>query len=382
MSEIAVVGGGPAGLRVAERTASAGHETVVLEKKKVIGKPVQCAGIVSPRFVSLADTESVLSRPNKAIIHPPDGEELTIEAKHDQAVIIDRAQFDREMAERAIRAGADIKLGAAVKRVKSYADGRRELHFTRDGETNTIKSKVVIGADGPASVVRASEDFPSPEEILPAVQAVVAEEERNVHIHVGENIAPGFFLWEVPYRTGKLVGLASTDGRTYQHLMDFLRSKGLDKKVIGFLSGTIPIGDMVESVEDGLMLVGDSACQVKPMSGGGLYFGMKAADICSEVAVEALDEDDTSKKRLNGYHERWQDEIGKNIRKGLRARKIFKGLSDEDLDSVIETLQKEKARRVIEDEGDIDRPSRLVRPLLKAAPELLKLTGPVLKSFF
>ncbi len=382
LSEVAVIGGGPAGLRVAERTASAGLETVVLEKRAVVGKPVECAGIVSPRILSITGTESLIAEPEGAVVHSPDGKKLEFEAKNDQAVIIDRAQFDKELAEKAIKAGAEIKLGTAVKKLEKTGSAGRKVHISYDGRKKILNPKVVIGADGPGSLVRRSEDFPSPDEVLPAVQAVVAAKEENVHIHLGKDVAPGFFLWEVPYRSGKLIGLASNDGRTYQHLMDFLRSKGLENKVIGFLSGTIPLGNLLESVKDDLMLVGDSACHVKPMSGGGLYFGIKAADICAEVLVDALEEDDTSEENLKEYHERWQEEIGKNIRKGMRTRNVFKQLTDKDLDSLIEVLQKEKAKRVIEEKGDIDHPSRLVKPLLKVSPELLKFTGPVIKSLF
>ncbi len=382
MIDVAVVGGGPVGLRIAGRAASKGHEVTVLEKNKVIGKPVQCAGIVSPRVISFTDTDSVISEPEKAIVHSPSGNELTIRAKNDQAVIIDRARFDRELAEKAVRAGAKVELNATVKRLEKKDNGERKIYFSKGGTGKTLTPKIVIGADGPGSIVRKSEDFPSPKEVLPAVQAIVGEEEKDVHINLGNDLAPGFFLWEVPYSTGKLVGLASNDGKTFEHLMNFLRSKGLENKIMGFLSGTIPLGVMVESVKSGLLLVGDSACQIKPMSGGGIYFGLKAADICSQVVLDALDKDDTSKRRLSEYHERWWDDVGKNIRRGMRARKVFKNLSDKDLDTLIDILQKDKAKRVIEEKGDIDNPSSLVKPLLKTSPELLKLTGPLIKSLF
>ncbi len=380
--EIAVIGAGPAGLRVAERTASAGYETVVLEKKSVIGKPVQCAGIVSPRVISLTETNSGVTKPKKAIIHSPSGNELVIKAKNDQAIIIDRAQFDRELADKAIRAGAEIKLASPVKKIKKSSGCGKKIYFSHNGQKKTISPDVIVGADGPGSIVRRSEKLPSPDKIMPAVQALVPDEGKDVHIHLGKNVAPGFFLWDIPSRTGRLIGLASSDGNTFQYLQNFLRSKGLEKKVIAYLSGTIPLGDMGESVKDDLMLVGDSACHVKPMSGGGIYFGLKAADMCSDVLINAIEENDTSKERLKEYHEHWHNDIGKNIMRGMRARPIFENLSDEDLDKMIQMFQKERTRKVIEEMGDIDNPSRLIKPLLKASPDLLKFTGPVIKSFF
>jgi len=380
LTEVVIVGAGPIGLRVAMNTAKAGYETVVLEKDAVIGKPVQCAGLVSPRVVELTGTKSVIEKPKKAVINPPSGESLTIEAKREKAVVIDRAKFDREMAMKAVKAGADIRLKSAVE--KTTYDEKREVEYVREGKKEIIKADVVIGADGPTSIVRRTADFPSPKEVLPAVQAVVPSNDNSVQIHIGSKTAPGFFLYEVPFTTGKLIGLATDDGNTYNHLMDFLKSKGLDNRVITYLSGTIPLGNLESSVDDGLCLVGDSACQVKPLSGGGIFLGIKAADICSDVVLNALEEGDLSKGRLREYHERWQRDIGKQISREMKIRKIFKNLSDKEIDELISILKRDESRRVIEKEGDIDFHSALLKPLIKTAPELIKFTGPVIKSLF
>jgi len=380
LNEVVVVGAGPVGLRVAKNTARAGYETVVLEKDAVIGKPVQCAGLVSPRVVELTGTDSVIKKPEKAVINPPSGESLYIEAKTEKAVVIDRAKFDREMAMEAAKAGADIRLKSSVK--KTTYDGKREVEYVREGRKETMKAELVIGADGPTSIVRRTSGLPSPEEILPAVQAVVPSNDNLVQIHIGSEIAPGFFLYEVPFSTGKLIGLATDDGSTYKHLMEFLKSKDLDDKVITFLSGSIPLGNIKNSVDDGLCLVGDSASQVKPLSGGGIYLGIKAADICSDVVINALEEGDLSKERLKEYHDKWQRDIGKQISRGMKIRKVFKNLSDKDMDGLISILRKDRTKRVIEEKGDIDFHSALLKPLIKTAPELLKFTGPVIKSLF
>lgn len=380
LTEIAIVGGGPIGLRVAERTASAGYETTVLENKSVIGKPVQCAGLVSPRVISLTKTDHVIHRPEEAVINSPSGKKLILKNEPEKAVVIDRANFDRELAEKAIKAGATIKLRKPVKKIEYKKD--RKLYIGDRGKKRTLEPQIIVGADGPSSIVRESGDFPSPEKLLPAIQVVVASKDRSVQIHLGDELATDFFLWEVPYRSGKLIGLAGEDKNIYRSLKKFLRHKGIEDKVISFLSGTIPLGNMTKSVDDGVLLVGDAASQVKPMSGGGLYYGLKAADICSDVIIDALDEDDNSRERLSEYHERWQKEVGEYISKGMKARKIFNFLSDKDLDKLIETLSKKEARRVIEEKGDIDHPSNLVKPLLKASPELSKFIGPVIKSLF
>ncbi len=74
--------------------------------------------------------------------------------------------------------------------------------------------------------------------------------------------------------------------------------------------------------------------------------------------------------------------LEKRISRGMKIRKVFKNLSDEDIDELIRILKKDKTKRVIEEKGDIDFHSALFKPLFKTAPELLKFTGPVIKSLF
>jgi len=109
---------------------------------------------------------------------------------------------------------------------------------------------------------------------------------------------------------------------------------------------------------------------------------LKAADICSDVVMDALEEGDLSANRLKEYHERWQQDIGNRISRGMKIREVFRNFSDDEIDELISILKKEKPKRVIEEKGDIDRHSALLKPLLKSAPELLKFTGPVIKSLF
>ena len=83
------------------------------------------------------------------------------------------------------------------------------------------------------------------------------------------------------------------------------------------------------------LLVGDAASHVKPISGGGLYLGLIAADICAAVAVEAIQEKDFSERFLSRYQERWEKAIGDEIYCGLKHRDVFLSLTDNDMDKII-----------------------------------------------
>lgn len=378
--EIAVIGGGPAGSRVAQQTAEAGFETVIFEKGRSIGKPVRCAGLVSPRVVAMTGTESVIKEGRKAVIHPPEGEPLTLETGEPKAYVIDRAKFDREMAEKAVDMGAELELGAKVIDT-SYQDDRM-ITYRKSGRLVKTRADLVIGADGPTSIIRKSAGLPGPEELLVGIQSIIAKRSREIHIFLGKEISPDFFGWELPHPSGTLVGVASSDGKAYGHLKRLIKKRGYENKITGYSAGTIPLGRIENSVKDGLMLVGDAVCQVKPLSGGGLFPGLRSADICAEVAIDSMKENDTSEERLQEYHKRWQKDVGSEISKGMWMRKIFKGITDPEMSEMINALKNEKVKNVIEKVGDIDYPSTLAKPVLKASPKLIKFAGPMIKNIF
>ncbi len=376
-----VVGGGPVGTRVARQSGEAGYETLVLEEHNTIGTPMQCAGLVSPRVIEMTGTKSSVLRSSKATIHPPDGEPLVLDAGEARAAVLDRKKFDREMADKAVKEGVEIRLGCRVTSSR-LENGRRKVFYEHRGEHHEIEARIVVGADGPTSVIRRGAGFDGPAYLLAGIQALVGYETEEMHIYLGQDVAPGFFAWRMPHPDGTLIGAATEDGQAFDHLMRLLRQKGWESKIISYFAGTIPLGRLKNIVDDGLMLVGDAACQVKPLSGGGLYTGLTAADICARTIIDAFENGDTSREFLSRYDDSWQDELGNEISKGLWLRKIFKTLTDKQLNDLIDVLNNDRVKQVLEGKGDIDYPSTLAKPVLKTAPKLLKFAGPFIKGFF
>lgn len=366
-------------MRAAAGIAEAGLNVLVLEEDTEIGDPVECAGLVSPRVVSMTETDAAFSREKRAEIIPPSEEPLVLRSKETKAVVMNRESFDKEMAEKAIQKGTELKIGARIVDVDKE---KNRVLYRESGEKKSLRAKIIIGADGANSIVRRKLDLDEPEEILAGIQAVVGDEIDHIKIYMGREIAPSFFAWEMPHPAGGLVGIAGNDGRTYERLQKVLKMTDHEEETTALLTGSIPIGDMQETVEEGFMLVGDAACQVKPLSGGGLYPGLKSADICAEVVKKALAEGDLSKRRLNEYHKRWKKEVGKEISRGLWMRRAYKDMTDEELDDLVSSLNKDKIKKIIQEKGDIDHPSTLAKPILKSSPKLLKFTGPLIKKLF
>ena len=212
-----------------------------------------------------------------------------------------------------------------------------------------------------------------------------------VEIFVGKNIAPGFFAWIIPTNkdgTNARIGLCTDQNLQYppkHYFSKFYKNKHTsnylnDTEIIKNIGGIVPLGALKKTYEANVMLVGDAAAQVKPTSGGGIYTGLLCANHCSTVAIDALRKNDFTIRSLKKYHKLWTTDIGRELFLGMKFRKIFKRLTDKQMDKYIEKFQNPKIIEVITKYGDIDYPSKLVKPLLKKAPTLLKLIPSIIKE--
>jgi flavin-dependent dehydrogenase len=209
---------------------------------------------------------------------------------------------------------------------------------------------------------------------------------RFVHIFVGRNIAPGFFAWVIPINTqgttariGLCIGKQSN--HSLQHYFTALLQQPLlqGTTVMKRFGGAIPLGPLKKTVDDHVMLIGDAAAQVKPTSGGGIYPGLLCATQCAIVAEEALQKQQFDGEFLKRYHTKWIKEIGRELSLGMRFRKIFTNLTDEQLTKYLEKLNNKKTIDIINTHGDIDYPSQLALPLIRTSPSLLSLAPAMLK---
>ncbi|HEC95024.1 MAG TPA: NAD(P)/FAD-dependent oxidoreductase [Thermoplasmatales archaeon] len=387
--DVAVIGGGPIGSNIAASLSQKGYNVVVIEQKKEIGVPLQCAGLVSKRVFNLVDIplESVMQ--NKlygAYLHSPRDRMVQIGDDKPHAFAIDRVTFDKRLAEQAQERGAEYLLNTRAYNIKRK-ENAVEIQVKHCNETFAITSKLLIGADGSKSTVRKIFNFPQPQEMLLGAGAEVEHvdlDPKFVHVFLGREIAPGFFAWIIPINrdgTKARIGLCSTKPLSktlksyFTTLFNYPSTRPfLEQAVVTrFLGGSIPLGVLRETVADNVMLVGDAAAQVKPLSGGGIYTGLLSSKHCTSVAEEALEENNLTRKRLREYYDLWTQELKREIMFGMRVRRRYVQMNDEEIENHFTYLQDDIILSIISQYGDIDYPSRLVFPLVRSSPKLLRL---------
>ncbi|GAB6877776.1 geranylgeranyl reductase family protein [Halorubrum gandharaense] len=321
MYDFVVVGAGPPGSRFARRAAEAGYDVVAFEKGAV-GTPLACSGHVSTdiwEYVpDAAKAELFQNRVFGARFHVGDPGSRSYPFYKDEEVsnVIDRVGLDRTLAECAREAGAEVREHHTVTGIEEHDDHVAVTVNPADGETMTVDARMVAGCDGPTSRVRRSVGLGEPDDILHGVLAFDPEPDDGdfVDVHL---TAPTFFAWRIPRGdAGVEYGLAAPPGKEVNELFEALVD-AYDVETEHFCSGAIPVGPPDSVTTDRVFLIGDAAAQTKPFTGGGILYGMTAADIAARVI------DPTRPETLADYEKGWRDELATEIRLGKAIRACY-----------------------------------------------------------
>ena len=345
MYDVVVIGGGLVGSYVAYRLAGMGYGVVVLEKHKQSGERVCCTGIISQECVDsfVIDKSVVLRQANSARLFSPSGKLLRLWREETQASIIDRPALDRAMAERAQGKGAEYRLCSLATDLEVGARGVT-VKATCQGERADLEARVVVIATGFNPKFT---DGLGLGKIGDFVIGAQAEAELcgvdEIEVYFGQKIAPGFFAWLVPVSSQKaLVGLLvrRNPGLYLGRLMMSLLSQG---KVVSAeikpIYGGIPLKPLPKTYGERLVVVGDAAGQVKPTTGGGIYFGLLSAEIAADTLHRGLTNDTLSARYLADYERRWRQKLGRELEIDYYTRKFYERLSDQQIDKMFDIIK-------------------------------------------
>jgi geranylgeranyl reductase family protein len=371
--DVIVVGAGPSGSMAAKYAAKNGARTLLIEEHGTIGFPVSCTGHISVKALKeceLPEGNFINKKIRGAFVYAPDNRSITIDGKRTMTYVVERKIFDRELAKAAALAGSEVLVDTAVRSLKKVPGGV-VLEAMSEGKITHFKAKVAIGADGVRSKVARGAGLGRVPHVCSGIQVEASYEPRDpefVEVFLGHRYAPGYFAWSVP-TSGDCcrIGLnADKDAHVYLNRL-LTEHEVVSKKArsaVDLIMGGIPVGTLKNTVADGVLIVGDAAGHVKPISYGGIYAGARCAKIAGEVAAKAACEGDVSARRLMEYERRWRGEIGRELTFGLKARHIYGRMSDLDFNEAIAALDDPDILDMINRHGDIDHPSVLARHFL------------------
>jgi flavin-dependent dehydrogenase len=175
------------------------------------------------------------------------------------------------------------------------------------------------------------------------------EEQNLVEVHYVKPFS--LFTWLIPEGNGT-IRVGTISGNPYQELNNFLERKGLQGEVVEKNAGAIPIGTC-QLVKGNAVLVGDAACQVKPITSGGIYYGMKAAEFLADAVKE---------NNLALYQQRWEEEFAQEIKICLLVRNVLENMGEDVLNRIFTYVKENTA--LIEKIGDFENHSSVLWSLV------------------
>ena len=366
-----IVGAGPVGSTIAYYLCRNGLDVAIVDKKRQIGYPLQCAGILSRHIFDTNELpdEVILNAVKGAFLHTKN-QILNVKKDESVAYVIDRIAYDEFLLKRAVENHAEF-INHKVIGIDS------ENGITCLSNNKQIKSKVIIGCDGYNSLL--SRSIGNSQNTFPASQMLVEIDDESmksfrnsnetaddyVDTYLLNDILPGF-LWIIPLRDNKYrIGLFSNHSHKIQNdiLASFL-DNNFSYEILEKYKGFIPVfDDKNRLVKDRLILIGDSAGQVKPTSGGGLLIAFDACEIACRYVSEAIDNDDMN--ILKGYEKEFKNKYLKEFNYQFKVQKTLNLLSDEDLDYLFSKLRENDCEKLISEYGDMDTQSKLVKEFIK-----------------
>jgi digeranylgeranylglycerophospholipid reductase len=324
--DILVVGAGPAGGATALAATSRGMRVLLVDRRQVVGVPVQCAEYIPAMLMGHLDLDNsfIVQQIRGMRTYLPDEPVTKTRAP---GFTIDRELFDQALIQAASDVGAKLMLSTrAVQRI----DDETILLKRKSGQYLTVGAKIIVGADGPRSTVGRWVGAVN-HNLLPGVQATLPLTEPMdwTEVYFDPEISAGYG-WLFPKNHIANVGIGLKNmprsqtkiGVVLNRFIARLRAAG---KVTGnpvrYAAGWIPAEPVRQAVHGNVALVGDAAGHTHPITGAGISNAVLCGKMAGTWAARAVEEGDMSV--LKHYDHQWQDLFKNTLDRAHKRRQTM-----------------------------------------------------------
>jgi geranylgeranyl reductase family protein len=343
--DVVVAGGSVSGLLCAREIASKNYKVLVIEEDHEIGTPEHCGGVVSTfgmEELGVIPMRTALdNKIRSAMIVAPSGKNFTLDARPQQVIVLDRREFDKQLAHQARVMGAEIRVKSSLREITQ--EGVR----TSDGE---LKCKVVVDARGVSSLIQKDRTGT----LQSAQYEVFADwiDKERIEVHLDQEKYPGFFAWVIPTRRDEAkVGVAGRGINPALAIEEFLKKKGKHSAIRKIFAPIWVKGPIKKFVTGNIVTIGDAAGQAKPTTAGGIFSsglgGLLAGNTISKFLESGIE------STLSEYQTRWTEKFGKEFENMALARSLLERLDNKSIDLIFDSITP-KTLDEISKEGSFD----------------------------
>ncbi len=387
--DVVIVGAGPVGGHAANLLSQRGQRVLLLEEHSEIGRPFQCAGLVTPnamKQVGLFDT--ILEEVDGALIHGPSGTLVPVGTSGKvRTYVVCRKLFDEGVVKQSMLSGATLWLNSKPINAESNEDCV-SIMLSKEGVETEITTKLLIGCDGAHSWTRRHFKMGRPKELMIGFQTEVVgykNRKRWLEMYSGSAIAPGFFAWVIPSGNDSCrIGLWSTADRLegksieecYHSLLNhpLWKDRFADIKETARYCGPVPSGMVKKPYKNRVLLLGDAAGMAKPTTGGGIGPGFEQINGIVDKLSLAIDRNNLSETNLKHIAKAHFEKMKKDQNRARALRNLLvSDCEDTELDHNFEQFAKPEIINLINQVGDIEKPVPLGMALLRKVPAFRKM---------
>jgi geranylgeranyl reductase family protein len=360
--DVAVIGAGPVGSYTAYRLAKMGFRVVLLEEHAVVGEPRHCTGVLGREAYDLfpeLPKEAIQAHLSAAWIVSPSGERVRTNWFEGQAFVVHRTLFDQYLSNLAVEAGVELRRSSIVQSLHLNSQELRLQVQNGEPASHVVTAEMAVLASGVSYRLHPQIGLTPPAIYLHCAQSEVESNSiKEVEVYLGQEVAPGSFAWSVPIGENRVRVGVTAHRKASQYLEDLLSGPILRDRIkrtsAVIVKRPVPIRPIACSVAERVLLAGDAAGQVKPTTGGGIYYGLVGAELAAHMVQRAFAEKRFEKSFLMEYDRAWKRRLGREMWLGALGRRMFESMKDEKLNRLVRATRLQEVSRSVSKDAHFD----------------------------